>query len=840
MTSTSLHEAFEKLVLDAYSVDELRRMATYIDKDFAQNLVGNEATDAKLAASFVDGALRRGLVDQLLTRMEKEREHNEAVVVFRRRWEREGHRPSSMSSIARHNLPRHNPEFVGRGNELDQIHELLSPGTANEVACKPHYALTGLGGVGKTHIALEYAYRHLNKYETVCWVNAEGPDVTSEVARLSRIFVLDVPEGASSEEVATEVFSALQRRGPHLVIFDNVDTPQAIEPWLPGTGDARVLITTRRTTIPGATIRAVPVLPEDAALKLLAAEPEDQGAIELCRELGHLALAVAVARGVLQEGAFTSSSLLEKIRATGPVETFEVVGEPVFQKHPSLIRLFDASVRQLDSKKPADAWAVALLWVSGWFAPVGIPKPLLESAAVCLTGNEPGVQTPFAIHRLVRLSLARGDDKEVTFHRLVQAYARYRGGPQAREAALDSLAIAVNSADDMHDLLKLAPIRPHLHAAVGVIEAGDPDTHIYIAKCLMMHLLYAAEFELSKKVAEQMLRKLNDEHAADFLHFIGVNLSGQEKHKEAREYHLKELDIKERLYGTLHEEVAETLAAIGDTFEGQERFDQAREFFLKALRIQVHKLGPKAPDVASTLRSIGLTLQSEGDRVAAKKFFCDALSVQQQRNPETRTADDEKEIAQTLGLLGRREDAQGCLRRALDIQEKTLGPLHPDLAETRRDLGDELVMDKRYPEALDLYLRARSIQVEELGDSHPEVGITQERLGEIYEGNGQYDLALACYEDALRIFTEVFGTDYPDNAELLISIALTLSAKGDPREAVRYLLRALRLQERVYGTEHNQLMGTLEELEEHFGLLGNMAMSRLYGNRAQQIRSQSA
>ncbi len=612
-------------------------------------------------------------------------------------------RPASAQlRQTRHNLPRRNPDFVGRDEDLTRIYEQLAPGnlTAEDSSSVKPYVLTGMGGVGKTHIALEYAYRHLRGYKKVCWIDAEGTDVTAGFAGLARLFALSFPKQMTTEERATEVLAALQSGGPYLVIFDNVDMPPAIERWLPRTGSAKVLITTRCTSIPGTTVGAVPVLPEEAALELLDARSDRQGALDLCRELGFLALAVAVARGLLQDGAFTPASLLEQIREAGPVETFETIGEPVFEKHPSLIRLFDASVRQLDRSKQVDAWAEALLWAGGWFAPVGVPRALLTNAALYLRATEIGVFAPVAIARLVRLSLARAESREVTFHRLVQAYARHRGGQQARTATLDALAEEANHADDLHDLLKLAPMRPHFHAAVSAIEPGAPEAHIYIAKCLMMHLQYVAEFNLSNVVAEQMLAKLNDKHTVDFLHFIGMNLGAQEKHDDARGYHERELMIKERIYGPYHAEVAEALSAIGDTFEGQRCNEQARDYYLRSLKIRVHRFGPDAPEVAHTLRSIGITLESDGRSEDAARYFQDALEIQLKQDPDTRTAEDEKQIAYTLRLMGKRDEAPKHLRRALAIEEKTLGPRHPDVADTCRELGEELAVEMQYEQAL--------------------------------------------------------------------------------------------------------------------------------------------
>ncbi len=204
---------------------------------------------------------------------------------------------------------------MGREDELAEIHTLLLGGA--QVALDQRAAtaggLTGLGGVGKTTLACEYAHRHLDDYEILCWVNAEGQDASSEFAKLAEdpLRLEGLPAKVPQRVVA--VRQALERApGTVLLVFDNVDHAESWPDLVPVSPRVRVLVTTRLTDLDGVTRIDVDRLPPEKALELLlgsaeAAQRPPEGAVELCKELDHLTLALAVASKILAKGVRTSA-----------------------------------------------------------------------------------------------------------------------------------------------------------------------------------------------------------------------------------------------------------------------------------------------------------------------------------------------------------------------------------------------------------------------------------------------------------------------------------------------------------------------------------------------------
>ena len=212
-----------------------------------------------------------------------------------------------------------NPAFVGRDDDLEALHRFLHD--ARSAGVRPA-ALTGMGGIGKTQLAVEYAYRHRDAYPGgVYWVNAAEP-WQAELARLAVEVGLDAASAFESERrmrLALAFAKHLRERPDALVIFDNVEDPLALRS--PGAGfipeqlGCRLLFTTRRRNIPSGFVGVeVCVLPPGAAVELLLStdarrhllaatgtEDDRAEATAICRTLGHLPLAVALAAAFLDQ-----------------------------------------------------------------------------------------------------------------------------------------------------------------------------------------------------------------------------------------------------------------------------------------------------------------------------------------------------------------------------------------------------------------------------------------------------------------------------------------------------------------------------------------------------------
>jgi hypothetical protein len=224
-------------------------------------------------------------------------------------------------------FPR-NPDFVGRDGDLAQLHAALAGPGSGPVGIRPA-GLTGMGGIGKTQLVVEYVYRHRDDYPNgTFWIDAAGPLVEG-FARLATDHRLKWAENEQPrDDQIRAAFKALNGRPHALLVLDNVPDPAAIALHLlpdcvPEDLRCRVLFTTRRHDLGRFTSIEVTVLPEEPALRLLLRHPTCLAALDpahtdheharaIARMLGRLPLALELAGAYL--GKYSREVSLEDYR----------------------------------------------------------------------------------------------------------------------------------------------------------------------------------------------------------------------------------------------------------------------------------------------------------------------------------------------------------------------------------------------------------------------------------------------------------------------------------------------------------------------------------------------
>jgi hypothetical protein len=210
------------------------------------------------------------------------------------------------------NVPLRNPYFTGRTDMLRQLRQQLHTGEGTLVI----QALYGLGGVGKTQLAIEYAHRFAADYDLVWWIDAEQPVlIADQVASLAG--KLDLPVGRTVPDTVDTVLAELRRRPRWLLIFDNAERPQHLAPYLPG-GAGHVLATSRRPSwgaLGGRLEVNVLARPETVALlQRRIPELDGQLADQLAAELGDLPLAAEQAAAYLEQTGLPPIDYLRRFR----------------------------------------------------------------------------------------------------------------------------------------------------------------------------------------------------------------------------------------------------------------------------------------------------------------------------------------------------------------------------------------------------------------------------------------------------------------------------------------------------------------------------------------------
>src|SRR6516164_3908696 len=345
------------------------------------------------------------------------------------------------------NVPARNPGFTGREDLLAEVRDQLVAGDKAVVQ-----ALHGMGGVGKTQLAAEYAHRFAGSYDLAWWINAEqGGLIGDQVAALG-LALGCVQPGAGTEAVRAAVLAELRHRGRWLLVFDNAEDPAEVAPWLPG-GGGHVLITSRqRGWEEVAAPVEVDVLDRAESVAILQTRVtalSGADADKLAAELGDLPLAIAQAAGVMADTGMTADEYLGLLRTRA--------GQLLAQGAPGSYPRSLAAATGLIADRLAhqDPAAAELANMCAFLAPEPIPETLFTGAVSALPGELAArAADPLAwrqtLAHMTRQSLARIDHRGPQMHRLTQAILRERLSP-AHAAAARKYAEALLAASNPGD-----------------------------------------------------------------------------------------------------------------------------------------------------------------------------------------------------------------------------------------------------------------------------------------------------------------------------------------------------------------------------------------------------
>ncbi len=371
-------------------------------------------------------------------------------------------------------VPPRNPRFSGRDGLLAELRRRLRAGEGTLVV----HALYGLGGVGKTQLAIEYAHRFASDYDLVWWIDAEQPVLIPD--QLSGLAArLALPTGGTVAETVERLLAELRGRDRWLLVFDNAERPGDIADYQPA-GTGHVLVTSRYPGWGALGGRLeVDVLTRTETIALLRARIpalDEQLADELASELGDLPLAAAQAAGYLEQTDLPPADYLRRFRARRA--TLLARGDVVGYAG----RIDTTWALSLDRLRCEDPAAVQLLELAAFLAPEPIPLSLVGEHAELLdeplrgTAADPDALAD-AVGALIGYSLARRSPDGFQVHRLVQAVIRQQMSADRQQATADRVValLAAAAPGDPEDPVSWAAYAQRAPHVLATASMGDHD-----------------------------------------------------------------------------------------------------------------------------------------------------------------------------------------------------------------------------------------------------------------------------------------------------------------------------------------------------------------------------
>ncbi|WP_234339932.1 MULTISPECIES: FxSxx-COOH system tetratricopeptide repeat protein [Streptomyces] len=620
-----------------------------------------------------------------------------------------------------HNLPAAKDGLIGRTDALQGLRESLTSGAG--VICQAA-AVHGLGGVGKTTLALHYAHTHLTDYPLVWWITAESEEhIASALADLAVRIYPDWALDAGARERTEWAVRWLQAHPGWLIVYDNVNDPLHVNPFLSRLfGHGHQLVTSRRRAgwRAGTHLVSLDVLSPRLAVDLLcdvafpARRPtpaERRQAGLLASDLGHLPLALAQAAAYVRETGMSFASYRSKLAATaGDAPRATTPSEELDR---AITQIWLTSSRAIGERCPV---AVELLMALAWYAPEALPVQVLTS----LADSEAEGRT--AVDMLADYNLVSMGGDSVSLHRLMQKTLRTAASVRAadiRGRAERALAGALPDTSAMDGEAERGVWQqwlPHIQALAQTGPSSTPHhevTEMYrrAADELVAREQHVLAIPLVECVVENQLRLLGSDDSAT-------------------------LADQDRLAG-LHAKAGDPAKAVR----------LCQEAFRNHLRLS----GGDARSTLDGRHRLAYAYRKAGDLLAAVREFeavvADRRRVLGEDHPDTLTS--RNDLAYARQMAGQYRQAVKDFEAVVADRRRILGDDHPDTLTSRNNLAYAHRRAGDHQLALRLYEQAVADRERVLGADHPDTLTSRGWLASAHEAAGNQQQAVSLYT-ALR------------------------------------------------------------------------------------------
>ncbi len=644
-----------------------------------------------------------------------------------------------------------NPFFTGRKSLLTLLHERLS--TTRMAALTQAQALYGLGGIGKTQTAAEYAFRYGDDYAHVFWIwSATRETLDADFVKLAQL--LDLPE--KDEQDQTLIMAAVNRwlaaNESWLLIMDNADDLPMAREFLPSSHNGYILFTTRDQAagMIAASVQVEKLSLQDGTLLLLRWSnrldkekllDKDRAAAErIVEEMDGLPLALVQAGAYIVETACTLEDYLN-LYETHHKELLARHSRLMLDYPKTVATTWSLSFQQIEQQSPA---AADLLRLCAFLAPDAIPEELLmrgvtEAGADSATAAGDLFKLNEALGVLIRYSLVQREENThvLSIHRLVQTVLK----------------------DDMDQETQ----RTWAECTVQTINAVFPETSSGIGEKQQYFLqYYLPHVQVCATLIAQY--HLHSQEASHLLYQAGAFLYAHGFYHQSQAFHQQALDIRKLVYGSEHPTIAESLTALALLENIMGDFEQEERFYQQALDIREKTLGPDNPDTTRSRNNLGVSYRNQGKYEQAELLLQQALSISErlQGSEHLDTLNYVINLAKLYSEQHKYEQAELLLKRALTTSERILEPGHPFIAHNLNLLARLSYEQGNYEHAEQLWKQSLAILEKAFGSDHPACAERLNDLATLYNAQGLYTKAKIFCQRAISISEKILGPEHPD------------------------------------------------------------------------------
>ncbi|MDX3375732.1 FxSxx-COOH system tetratricopeptide repeat protein [Streptomyces sp. ME02-6991-2A] len=720
------------------------------------------------------------------------------------------------------NVPPRNPGFTGRSLVLERMRDQLGGGIA--VVLPQPQTLYGLGGVGKTQVALEYVHRFMADYDLVWWISSEqGDDVVASLAELA--VRLGAQGGEDMAAASQEAVDLLRRGVPSerwLLVFDNADDPETLRRYFPQGGSGHILVTSRNQSWSqhGDALPVDVFLREESIehLQRRASGLTDEEADQVATALGDLPLAVEQAAAWIAETATPIDTYLEQLGRQAPQVL--ALNQPAGYPEP-VAATWNISIARLKERSPA---AVRLLQLCAFFAPEPISANLLYSKEMieALKPYDSSLQEKLVLGRVIReigrFALAKVDQvsNSIQVHRLVQAVIKAQlteeEQREARHVVHRILAGARPDDDEPIDnpetWPRFATIWPHLGPS-DARHCKEPETRRLLID-RVRYLWKRGDIRTAGSLGEELRQtwlEMLGERDLQYLYLcfhLSNILRTRGRYVEARELDEFTLRRQREVLGPEHphtymttSSLAIDLGLLGDYGRAIELATEAHDGFSQIFHDSHPRTLAAANNLALNLRSIG---QYARAREIDQDVYDRRTEVLGAKHPYSLSS--AMNLARDLREVGRYEDSVGLLSRTYESFKETLGRTYPTTLSAAKSLAVSLRRAGRLEDAHRLTVATRARYRAKYTSANPDSLACDLNLAADLFAAGEAVEARDTAQEVVDQYMKVPGEKHPYTLAAQNNLGVYLSGTGEAERSEKILTQVVASMRERFGREH--------------------------------------
>ncbi|MCJ1429258.1 hypothetical protein MMC29_007171 [Sticta canariensis] len=721
-------------------------------------------------------------------------------------------------------------KFVGRDKELLEIKTAFG-----DDMNRPHrrtVVLHGLGGMGKTQLAITFIKQQRDSFSAIFWLNGRNEDMLKQsfedmAKSLYNRYPASTLKAAIESKDSGQIVGAMRQwlsaknNTQWLLVFDNVDNPKLsgiqdpqaynIRHYFPEAHQGYILITTRSSRLKIGKVIPVKKLQNiTECIEILAHMSErqisdqDLHAIDLAKKLDGLPLALATAGAYLCQ---VKTSLMDylrhyreswlKLQATSP-------GLTSYEDR-ALYSTWNISFEHICSQNKS---AGKLLQLWGYFDNQDLWYELLAGESnssplwfSTITDDE------LSFNEAIRL---------LCDHALIESHGQVSNGYGMHNCVHDWITHALNFEKNS----SMAEI------ALKCVSSAVPDKTVSEYSALQKRLLPHANRCLKSIHNDLFLDFENKHYILDAFHNLGNLYSAQNKMKEAEEMYLRALTGYEKAWGSEHTSTLNTVNNLGNLYSDQGKMKEAEEMYLRALTGYEKAWGAGAEHTSTldTVNNLGILYKDQGKMKEAEEMYLRALTGKGKvwGAEHTSTLDTVNNLGSLYKDQGKMKEAEEMYLRALTGYEKAWGAEHTSTLKTVNNLGNLYSDQGKMKEAEEMYLRALTGHEKVWGAEHTSALNTVNNLGNLYKDQGKMKEAEEMYLRALTGYEKAWGAEHRLTLNTVNNLGILYKDQGKMKEAEEMYLRALTGKEKVWGAEHTSTLDTVNNLGSLYKDQGKM------------------